>query len=98
MGRRLDYEHKGKSYGKLYKVKMNQFKEILEQEQSCKLYDAILLVDYIEGLPAFTFTAQHKLNDLLQNPSIQYVEVIKKGLLSIYDNMDSNQIDAYLKN
>ena len=94
----LDYEHEGKSYGKLYKVKMNQFKGILEQEQRCKLYDAILLVDYIEGLPVFTFTAQHKLNDLLQNPSIQYVEVIKKGLLSLYDNMDSNQIDAYLKN
>ena len=94
----LDYEHKGKSYGKLNKVKMNQFKGILEQEQRCKLYDAILLVDYIEGLPVFTFTAQHKLNDLLQNPSIQYVEVIKKGLLSLYDNMDSNQIDAYLKN
>ena len=77
---------------------MSQFREILEQEQKCKLYDAILLVDYIEGLPVFTFTAQHKLNDLLQDPSIQYVEVIKKGLLSLYDNIDSNQINDYLKN
>ena len=77
---------------------MNQFKGILEQEQTCKLYDAILLVDYIEGLPVFTFTAQHKLDNLLQEPSAQYIAVIKKGILSLYDNIDSNQIDAYLKN
>ena len=94
----LDYEHKGKSYGKLYKIKMNQFKWVLKQEQTCELYDTILLIDYIEKLPVFTFTAQHRLDNLLQKPSTQYIEVIKKGLLSLYDNMDSSQIDAYLKN
>ena len=40
----LDYEHDGKCYGKIYKLKMSQFKDVLEQEQNCKLYDAILLV------------------------------------------------------
>lgn len=94
----LDYEHSGKSYGKIYKLKMSQFRGVLEQEQSCKLYDAILLVDYIDDLPVFTFTSKHKLYNLLQNPSAQYAEVIKEGLLSLYDNIDSNQIDDYLKN
>lgn len=94
----LDYEHKGKSYGKIYKLKMSQFKDVLEQEQGCKLYDAILLVDYIEDLPVFTFSARHKLYDLLQDPSFQYKEVIKNGLLNLYDDMDIIQIDEYLKN
>ncbi len=94
----LDYEHKGKSYGKIYKLKMSQFKGVLEQEQRCKLYDAILLVDYIEELPVFTFTAQHKLYNLLQEPSVQYIEVIEKGLLDLYDDMNHNQIKSYLKN
>lgn len=94
----LDYEHKGKSYGKIYKLKMSQFRGVLEQEQRCKLYDAILLVDFVEDLPVFTFTAQHKLYNLLQQPSVQYTEVIKEGLLDLYDNMNSNQIKDYLKN
>lgn len=94
----LDYEHNGKSYGKIYKLKMSQFRGVLEQEQKCKLYDAILLVDYIDNLPVFTFTAKHKLYNLLQEPSAQYVEVIEKGLLNLYNNMDSNQIKEYLKN
>lgn len=94
----LDYEHNGKSYGKIYKLKMSQFMGVLEQEQKCKLYDVILLVDYIENIPVFTFTAKHKLYSLLQEPSIEYIEVIKEGLLSLYDNMDSNKIKDYLKN
>lgn len=94
----LDYEQNGKSYGKIYKIKMSQFRGVLEQEQRCKLYDAIILVDYIDDLPVFTFTAKHKLNNLLQNPSVQYTQVIKEGLLKLYDNLDSNQIDDYLKN
>lgn len=94
----LDYEHKGKCYGKIYKLKMSQFKGVLEQEQRCKLYDTILLVDCIEDLPVFTFTAQHKLHDLLQEPSEKYTEVIEKGLLDLYDDIDSNQIKEYLKN
>ena len=40
----LDYEHKGKSYGKLYKLKMNQFKGLLEQEQRCKLYNKLIIL------------------------------------------------------
>ena len=94
----LDYENSGKSYGKIYMIKMNQFKSILEEEQECKLYDAILLVDGIENLPVFTFTAKHKLQDILNQPSKRYVEVIKEGLLKLYDELDNEQIEKYLKN
>lgn len=94
----LDYENDGKSYGKIYKLKMSQFRDILEQEQNCKLYDTILLVDYIDNLPVFTFTAQHKLYDLLNQPSDKYVEVITKGLLELYNNLSANEIEEYLKN
>lgn len=94
----LDYEKKGKSYGKIYKVKMSQFKGVLNQEQNCRLYDTILLLDYVDGLPVFSFTAKHKLQDELNEPSESYVEVIKKGLLDLYEELDSKQIDEYLKN
>ena len=94
----LDYEHDGKCYGKIYKLKMSQFKDVLKQEQNCKLYDAILLVDYVDDLPAFTFTAQHKLYDMLNEPSDKYVEVISKGLLDLYDNLSVSEINKYLKN
>ena len=93
----LDYEHKGKSYGKIYKIKMNQFKEILEQEQKNKLYDAILIVDYIDDLPVFTFSAKHKLYDLLNKPSDLYIEVIKKGLMDLYDEKDQKEINIVLE-
>lgn len=94
----LDYEHTGKSYGKIYKLRMGQFKGVLEQEQRCKLYDVILLVDFVEGLPVFTFTAQHKLYNILQDPGREYTKVIEEGLLELYDNLDSNYIKNYLKN
>lgn len=94
----LDYEHDGKCYGKIYKLKMSQFKGVLEQEQRCKLYDAILLVDYVDNLPVFTFTSQHKLYDLLNQPSDKYVDVITKGLLDLYDSLSIDEIKNYLKN
>lgn len=94
----LDYESSGNAYGKIYKITMQQFKEVLAQEQKCKLYNAILLVDYIDDLPVFTFTSEKKLNSILNQPSDFYKQVIKEGILNLYDNLNSDQIDQYLKN
>lgn len=94
----LDYEHDGKCYGKIYKIKMSQFKGVLEQEQQSKLYDTILLVDYVDELPVFTFTAKHKVYDLLNEPSDKYTKVIAKGLLNLYDNLSADDIKKYLQN
>ena len=95
----LDYENNGKSYGKIYKIKMSQFKGILEQEQRCKIYDCILLVDYIQDLPVFTFTAKHKLSHLLNEPSETYVDVIRNGLIDLYgEHIKNENITEYLKN
>lgn len=94
----LDYEHKGKSYGKIYKIKMNQFIDVLKQEQRCKLYDVVLFADLIDDLPVLTFSAKHKLYDLLQEPSAHYIEVMRRGLLKLYDNLDDEKLTYYLKN
>ena len=93
----LDYENAGKSYGKIYKIKMSQFKDVLKQEQKCKLYNAVLLVDIVDGCPVFSFTSKHKLEDRLNQPSDEYVRIIKEGLLELYD-MGVEQIREYLKN
>ncbi|MEG2645953.1 MAG: hypothetical protein RSA08_02860 [Clostridia bacterium] len=92
----LDYEHEGKSYGKIYKLKMNQFLDVLKQEQRCKLYDAIIYVDELDKLPIFTFTAAHKL-DSIADPSYKYCEVIKKGLIDIFKDLNNDKIDEYIK-
>lgn len=47
----LDYMNDGKSYGRIYKIKMSQFKSVLKQEG--KLYDAIVLAGYEDNLPDF---------------------------------------------
>lgn len=94
----LDYEKEGFCYGKIYKIKISQFKDILKQEQDCILYDTIVLIDYYDNLPIFTFTANHKLKDILNNPSNKYIEVIKKGLKNTYPNLSDSKIYKYLKN
>ena len=80
----LDYEHSGKSYGKMYKIKMSQFKDVLAQEQRCKLYDATIYVGVKDNLPIFTFTSSHKLNNITL-PSKEYCSVIEKGLYKLFD-------------
>ena len=77
---------------------MIQLKGVLEQEQQCKLYDTILIVDYVDNIPVFTFTTKHKLDDKLNQPSKAYIEVIKEGLLDLYDEISLNDIQEYLKN
>ena len=91
----LDYENSGTCYGKIYKIKLNQFLDLLNQEQRCILYDTILLVDYIDYIPVLTFTANHKLNNLLNNPSKEYINVMINGLNELYNNIDFNN---YFKN
>lgn len=92
----LDYENKGKSYGKIYKIKMSQFKRIFEQEN--ELYNAIVLLEYIDNLPVLTFTSKNKLNNLLNNPSNKYISIIKEGLYDLNYGLTENELTNYLKN
>lgn len=93
----LDYEAEGESYGKIYKIKMNQFIGVLEQEQKCRLYDAIIMVDTIDGAPIFSFTSLHKLNDRLNKPSNRYIETIKSGILDTYPDLDAKKLEHYFE-
>ena len=92
----LDYENVGKSYGKIYKLKMSQFKGILEQECGSKSYNAIIYVGDYETFPIFTFTSAHKREDL-ETPSKEYCDVIKKGILDTYDNMTDEDVEKYFE-
>ena len=92
----LDYENSGTSYGKIYKIKSSQFKDIFKQEP--KLYDTIVLLEYIDELPVLTFTAKNKLNNLLNNPSSKYKEIIAEGLKDLKYSLSKEEIDKYLSN
>ena len=92
----LDYESDGKSYGKLYKIKIEQFMDIFKQEP--KLYDAVVLLDYIDQTPVLTFTAKKKLNSLLNEPSDRYKNIIIEGLKELRYNLLDDELDIYLSN
>ena len=94
----LDYEGVGKSYGKIYKIKMSQYKGILNQEHKCTLYDTRILIDYIDSIPVFTFTAENKLVNELNEPSNKYVEVIKNGLKDLDYGLTDEELNSYLSN
>lgn len=90
----LDYENVGSSYGKIYKLKMSQFKDVLKQEYGSKSYNAIIYVDNYEDLPIFTFTAHPKREDL-EPPSKEYCDVIKNGILETYSNLKTDDVENY---
>ncbi len=90
----LDYEHSGSSYGKIYKIRMSQFRDILKQENDA--YDLVLYLGDYDNIPIFTFTADHKRGDF-EPPSKEYCDVIKKGILDTYKNLDRNLLDDYFK-
>lgn len=92
----LNYKKHGKSYGKIYKIQMNQFNSIFEQEN--ELYDVIILLDYIDDLPVFTFTSYEVLSNILNEPSAQYKKIISKGLRDLDYNLSENDLNEYLKN
>ena len=81
---------------KIYKLRMNQFKDILKQEQDSKSYDAIIYVGEYDGFPIFTFSATHKREDI-EAPSKEYCEVIKKGILDTYSNLKDEDVEKYFE-
>lgn len=92
----LDYESDGRSYGKIYKLKMSQFKDVLKQEYGSKSYNAIIYVEDYENLPIFTFTSSNKRDDL-EFPSKEYCDVIKKGILDTYTNLKEEDVLEYFE-
>ena len=92
----LDYMNDGKSYGRIYKIKMSQFKSVLKQEG--KLYDAVVLAGYEDNLPVLTFTSCKKLDEILNEPSDRYIDVIKKGLISCGYDFSEEESKKYFKN
>ena len=79
----LDYMNDGKSYGRIYKIKMSQFKSVLKQE---------------DNLPFIKFTSIKKLDEILNEPSDRYIDVIKKGLISCGYDFSEEESKKYFKN
>lgn len=92
----LDYEKRGKSYGRIYKLKMSQFKDVFMQEYGPNSYDAIIYVGEYENLPIFTFTSSYKRKDI-EKPSKEYLDVIKNGILDTYTNLKDEDVEKYFQ-
>ena len=91
----LNYRSLGKVYGKIYKIKKSQFLDIYKQEHRLKDYNTILYVGKYNRIPIYTFTSTYKLKDV-EEPSKEYLEVIRKGLRETYIDLSDKQIEKYI--
>ena len=92
----LDYQSEGKSYGKIYKIKLNQFLDIYNQENRYFDYSAIIQLDTIDGIPIYTFTAKEKQQDI-NYPTVKYRKTILRGIKKTYKKLSYYKINKYLK-
>lgn len=90
----LDYENKGKCYGRMYKITLDQFIDVFNQEHIMKFYNAILLLGIIDDTPILTFTAKHKLEET--KPSVKYIHTIRNGIMETYHE-EKEMVSEYLK-
>lgn len=89
----LDDTKPGKAYGCAYKIKMEQFYEIMKLEGF--IYNKQVRLGFIEGVPAYTFTSEGRRSDI-KEPSVEYIEIILRGLMQTYDSMMPLALEMYL--
>ncbi|UNC91268.1 helix-turn-helix domain-containing protein [Candidatus Contubernalis alkaliaceticus] len=92
----LDVQKEGKAYGKMYLITKQQFMDIHKLEGSSKnWYNEVVELGNENEIPIFTFThTPHKMKDVI--PSMDYVDVIKKGIQETYPELSEEDIDLYL--
>lgn len=92
----LDLEKIGASYGKIYLVTEEQFKDIHRAEGSGpNWYNAIVDLGFEDGIPVKTFTHRpRQLEDVI--PSTEYLDVIASGIQASYPALSAVEIQAYL--
>jgi hypothetical protein len=79
----LDDLGSGKAYGKIYKITKEQF-EIIKNMEGCD-YTKKLYLGEVEGCLVYTFTDENPDKERTM-PSVDYFEVIYKGLMDCYKN------------
>jgi|GEM_PF-939586 len=92
----MDVQKEGKAYGKMYLITKQQFMDIHKREGSSKnWYNEVVELGNENGIPILTFThTPRQKEDVI--PSIDYVDVIKKGIQETYPELSDEDIDLYL--
>jgi hypothetical protein len=94
----IEEKENDKVWCRLYKVSLNQFIEIQEQEGATRNWYGRIIdeatLGYIHELPIRTITCQKFIN-VFNSPSKKYLDVIKSGLSET--GFGKDEIDAYLK-
>lgn len=83
----------GKAYGRAYKIKMEQFYEIMSLEGA--MYNKKVYLGVIDGVPVYTFTSKVKRVDI-KEPSDEYLKVILLGLKQTYNDKSPLALELYL--
>ncbi|MBN1150408.1 hypothetical protein JXA84_04200 [candidate division WOR-3 bacterium] len=79
----LDKKNRGLTYGRMWKIKQNQYEEIRKQE-SLSLYDEEIILGYdLNRLPIKTITSSSKIEFTLK-PSSGYLMTMTRGLCQTY--------------
>ncbi len=95
----LDYTKPGKSYGRAYLVTEEQLNHIHKWEgRSSIWYPETILLDKIEGYPAYTFGGEpSKKHEPFCNVSAEYRLVLCRGLHEAYPELSDEEIMNYLR-
>ena len=89
----LDDTESGKAFGKIYKIKSSQLKYI--QEAEGRIYGRKLCIEFMEGIPVYTFTSPEKRQDV-NAPSKKYIDTILAGLCETYTEISPAALETYL--
>lgn len=95
----LDLSHKGMSYGRAYKIKKSQLREIhFKEGKSPNWYPDCVRLDDIDGLEAYTFAGYDvKVKEPFNRVSAEYGIVLYRGMKECYPEMSEEEILSYLK-
>ena len=76
------------SYGRVYKIKREQYEEVKEMEGSD--YTKKVELGMLEGIPVVTFTCRRRPERSI--PSVEYFDTILAGLREIYPDMRESAV------
>lgn len=89
----LNDSKEGMTWGRMYKITMNQFNDIQRMEGN--IYGKRISLGTVEDTPVYTFTSPSIRTDI-KEPSKLYINTIKEGLKEIYPDKTDLVIDTYL--
>lgn len=95
----LDLSKPGMSYGRAYKIKKTQLREIHRKEgKGRNWYPECISLGYMDGLPVYTFAGyQVKNKEKFHMVSSEYALVLFQGMKETYPEMSDTDIIAYLR-